>query len=469
MNFTTTWSYHPYAELSNLERAERPYICRLSHDENSFTVDYIDNGASETEHMLFWRVRDTEEYKKVPTSGGTITIEDIPSDTDYELFIARTQDPSICSNIRLVRTGFVPGKVINYLHPEDTTYDFAGTYLDSPSLAKLPSGRLVSAMGVHKSAEYGENLEILYYSDDNGETWHYLCELFPCRWGKLFVDNGKLYCLGVSCTYGDLLIGCSDDEGYTWGMPTVLLRGSCSGRGGVHHTPMPVLHYKGRLITDVQYGGWHKNVFYDAVLSAKEGSDLLDANNWAITKWWDCREHKEIQNIVNGGITGDADAFKFTIGGIEGSPVVAPNGDVWILHRYGRGKPLILEYDPEDPWGELKNGRIIDVPIKDSKFPVKFDSVSGRYYMLCNYMPEGVRVGRNVCALMYSTDLKEWILDHIVYDFRDYDYQKYAMQYFDFEIDGDDIMFLSRTAFCNADSSHNSNHQTFHRIHNFRK
>lgn len=58
------------------------------------------------------------------------------------------------------------------------------------------------------------------------ESFEYLAELFPCFWGKLFLDGGKLYMLGVSREYGDLLIGRSEDGGRNWGMPTVLFRGS---------------------------------------------------------------------------------------------------------------------------------------------------------------------------------------------------------------------------------------------------
>lgn len=469
MKFIKTWSFRPYAELFDQERAENPYICRMSHDEHSFTVDYIDNGAPETAHILLWRVRDTGEFNVRPVTRGTIKIDGLPADTEYELYIARTDDFSARSSTRLVRTGFVPGNVINYLHPEDISYVFAGTAIASPSLVKLPSGRLISSMDVHKAPVYGENLELLYYSDDGGETWHYLCELFPCAWGKLFVDGGKLYCLGVSRPYGDLVIGRSDDEGATWCNPTVLLRGSSvNAKGGVHRTPMPILKHKGRIITDIQCGGWHKGFFLNAILSSKEGSDLLDVNNWAITKWWDHREHIEIKTVQNGGITGEVDDFKFALGGIEGNPVVTPEGNVWVIHRYGNCKPLILEYNPEDPWGELKNGRLIDMPIKDSKSPIMYDQVSNRYYMLCNYVPEGVQVGRSICALMSTTDLKEWVLDRIIYDFRDQDPKKFGIQYFDFEFDGNDIIFISRTACCGSATHHDSNHQTFHRIKNFR-
>ena len=90
----------------------------------------------------------------MPLTGNTVSVCGLSADTDYELYIVRTDDSAACSETRLVRVGFVPGKVINYLHPDDTAYSFSGTSLDSPSLVKLTSGRLIASMGVHKSQQY---------------------------------------------------------------------------------------------------------------------------------------------------------------------------------------------------------------------------------------------------------------------------------------------------------------------------
>lgn len=471
MKPVNSWSFRPYTELFNMKRGELPYVCRISHGETEFTADYIDNGKANATHTLMWRLRNTGEYTAVTACNGQVTVEGLRENTDYEFYICRSDAPEERSEIRLVHTGFVPGKVVNYLHPEDSVYSFSGTALASPSIVKLPSGRIVVSMDIHKSQLYGENLTLLYYSDNGGEDFHYLSEIFPAQWGKLFYDGGKLYFLAVSRPYGDLLIGCSEDEGETWSMPTVLFRGSSlSAKGGIHRTPTPVFKYKGRIITDVQCGGWNKGFFLDAVLSAKEGSDLLDINNWALSEWWDHREHPEIIPTANGGITGDTTVTTNSIGGIEGSPVITPDGRVLILHRYGNGKPLVLEYDVDNPEGEIKNGWLIDMPIKDAKAPIQYDEVSGRHYMLCNYIPDGAEnVGRTVCALMSTENLEEWKLERIVLDHRNEDPKMFGVQYFDFVFDGDDIIFVARTACSGAANFHDSNHQTFHRIKNFRK
>ena len=58
--------------------------------------------------------------------------------------------------------------------------------------------------------------------------------------------------------------------------------------------------------------------------------------------------------------------------------------------------------------------------------------------------------------------------DKHIFDYRDADHEKVGFQYVDFEFDGDDIIFLSRTAMNGAHSFHDSNYSTFHTIENFR-
>lgn len=214
-----------------------------------------------------------------------------------------------------MRTGGVPGTVINYLHPEDEECAFSGRYLCSPSLLKLPDGTILASMDVY-SGDSAQNLTLLYRSLDGGESFEYLAELFPCFWGKLFLDGGKLYMLGVSREYGDLLIGRSEDGGRNWGMPTVLFRGSGFAKEcGIHRAPMHVEHSHGLVMTDVQYGTWSK-CFGDFVLSAKEGTDLLKPENWTASRVWLPKD------------SGDPEVSR-SYGGIEGCIVTAPDGRVY--------------------------------------------------------------------------------------------------------------------------------------------
>ena len=53
-------------------------------------------------------------------------------------------------------------------------------------------------------------------------------------------------------------------------------------------------------------------------------------------------------------------------------------------------------------------------------------------------------------------------------DFRTCNEKEVGFQYVDFEFDGDDIIFLCRTALNGAANFHDSNYSTFHRISAFR-
>ena len=122
--------------MSDIKRSSAPYICRLAPREGGFTADFIDNGAENASdaHIVYWRQRGEGEWNaaRPERKGDFFTVSiDCENERDYELFAERLEN-SARSSVRLVRTGFVPGTVINYLHPEDPEYTFSGRYLCSP-------------------------------------------------------------------------------------------------------------------------------------------------------------------------------------------------------------------------------------------------------------------------------------------------------------------------------------------------
>jgi hypothetical protein len=77
---------------------------------------------------------------------------------------------------------------------------------------------------------------------------------------------------------------------------------------------------------------------------------------------------------------------------------------------------------------------------------------------------------RNTLALISSPDLRNWTVHKVV--LQDDNVDKSGFQYVDWQVEGADMVFVSRTAFFDgawfADNQHNSNFITFHRIDNFR-
>ncbi len=133
---------------------------------------------------------------------------------------------------------------------------------------------------------------------------------------------------------------------------------------------------------------------------------------------------------------------------------------------------LVLAYKVNtlDPDAPLEYSHSIKMPCNNAKFMIKFDSVSQKYYSIVSRIDCAERAfGRNLLSLMSSPDLENWDLVCDLIDKRDEDMKKVGFQYVDFELEGDNIIFLCRTSMNNAHDYHDANYSTFHRIENFRK
>ncbi|MBR4748869.1 MAG: exo-alpha-sialidase [Abditibacteriota bacterium] len=448
MKAVSSWSFAPYTPLHRPERARGPYVTRLAPFAGGFRADFINNAAPGSLHTVRCGKRDGE-LTMTREAADHAVFEGLEDGADYRFTVTDGEGRSVS---RLVRPGEAPGAVINYLHPEDPEYAFSGSYLCSPSLVRLPSGTLISSMDVFRG-EAAQNLTLLFSSPDRGATWRYLTELFPCFWGKLFVAKGELYMLGVSRECGDLLIGRSLDEGRTWSAPTPLVRGSSLTREpGVQRGPMPVLEHEGRLWTDFQYGTWTENYFATGILSADLSGDLLAPETWTVSELFD-PDGSPVERP----------------GALEGSVVAGPDGRLYDLLRYQRGKALLLSIDKDRPDRAPEYEAIIDCPTVDSKFDVICDPVSRQWLALVSYPASIPWTRRNLLSLIRSEDLRTWQFVRHVIDRSWMDPDTTAFQYVSFLIDGDDLLFQSRTALNGAHNFHDANLATFHVLKNFRR
>lgn len=291
-----------------------------------------------------------------------------------------------------------------------------------------------------------QNLTLLFRSDDGGLHWRYVTDIFPCFWGKMFWHKDRLYMLGVSREYGDMLIGASDDEGRTWSTPTVLSRGSSSSiENGHHRAPTVVLNSHGRLWTGTEYGSWKKNRFSASLLSADENADLLDAGNWTFTDF----VRPDVESL--GEEAGSP-------GGIEGNAVELPDGRVVDLLRFKEDKAILMEANPDDPEAALVLKGLPYFPLAHTKFEVARHA-NGIYYALGNPAP-----GRNILSLYASPDFVHWDKLQEVVNHAECSIKDVGFQYPVFCFEGNDMLLLSRTAWNHAHNFHDSNCITFHRI-----
>lgn len=456
MKGCTSWSYSPYRPP--LYEVGEPYICRIVPYETSIRFEWLATVGES--YSVFYRKRDEGDFLFLAdTDKSFYVIEGLEPDTDYEFYVSRGDKKS---RVRLARCGVSVGCAVNYLHPDDTAYSFSGRYICSPSFVRHPDGYLLASMDLYAHA-HPQNLTLIFRSDDDGKSWSYVSELMPCFWGDLFVHNGALYMLACSTEYGDLLIGRSDDGGKTFSAPVCLLRGANGkdGSTGVHKNPQNFLLHKGRLYRSMEWGSWGNKEYGHAamVASFSVDSDPLDPNSWSFSEPapFPC-DHPDFIGMPANTMT------------IEGTLTVDPEGRLLNIMRFGKyHKAIVYEVNTEDPEAKLTYLRQMDFPANYSKFTIKYDGKSGYYYTICTRVWDETKTSaRNLLSFMRSRDLESWELVLDIFDYRDCDEKKIGFQYVVFEIEGDDVIFLCRTAINGANSFHDSNYSTFHRIRNFR-
>lgn len=447
------WSYAPYKpfffEVGDI------YICRVTYAASSIHLEWLE---VEGECEVYYRKRGEGDFLAAGKTHGTeFDITGLDCETDYEFYVTSGEKKS---RVRLARTGETAGTVVNYLHPEDKVYSFSGKYLASPCIVKHPDGFLLASMDVYGPQD-PQNLTLIFRSDDGGETWHYVSELMPSFWGLMFIHQGELYMLSTSTEYGDLLIGRSTDGGKTFSIPTVLMRGvgGKNGKAGFHKAPHKILCDNGRLYTTVEWGSWGNSAGYKhaaLVISIDENDDLMVAENWTFTDpiKFDIFA-PELEGLTSNAMT------------IEGTLVKAPDGKLLNIMRFEK-HGYVIAYALKDT-ETLSYSHIIEMPTNHSKFTIRYDEVSQKYYAIVSEKYGDCKPGaRNLLSLVVSDDLEKWEVASRLIDYRHMDAKAVGFQYVDFFFDGSDILYLSRTALNGANNFHDSNQITFHRIKDFR-
>ncbi len=447
------WSYSHYAPT--FFDGGDIYICRVAPSQDSITVEWK---GSDGDCTVFCRQRGEGEFEAISESAlGEFKIEGLENGVEYEFYVT---DGKKNSRVRIARCGDCFGTPVNYLHPDDMAYSFSGRYLCSPSIVRHPDGYLLASMDVYEGKS-PQNLTLLFRSDDNGASWHHLCDIFPCFWGKLFIYQNELYMLACSTEYGDLLIGKSVDGGKSFGEPSVLLRGSGGKNGevGVHKNPQPVLEFGGRIWNSLEWGSWGRGYHAAMAMSAPIGSDLLDADVWTFSE----PVKYEPENIP--------DLVGRTPGILEGCLV--PFGKkLYNIMRFqmqelnkNYGYAPVYEVNVDDPSAPHRFSYAMDFPANHAKFVIRYDEKTAKYYTIANRITDAATPSmRNLQSLMCSEDLKEWSVVCDLIDRRDADWKKEGFQYTDFFIENGTVFYLTRTATAGAHNFHDSNYSVFNTV-----
>lgn len=357
-------------------------------------------------------------------------------------------------------------------------------YLGSPCIVRYDENMLIVSLdyfGKNRPRdEFGRsNRTSIFSSNDEGKTWNHVSDIDGMYWGTLFKHDDKLYLLGNAAAMSHIVILESRDRGKTWTKAVDGKSGLLFHDGGgkeaprYHGAPTPVVFHGGRIYRafENQHDGSLPGMrgYNSLVVSAPAESNLLDAKNW--TK----------SNELSFSDKWDRPGSNRTTGWIEGNIVVAPDGGIRNILRvnstpfYDRAAMIRVHDEGVGVSFDPKND-FINLPGAQSKFQIRFDSVSNLYWMMTNnntYHKEANP--RNVLSLYASNNLRDWFhAKTLMEDDQGFSAQKSVektgFQYPDFIIDQNQLLYLSRTAYGEeVPRAHDSNYITFGRVTDFRK
>ena len=336
-----------------------------------------------------------------------------------------------------------------------------------PSILLLPSGAYLASHS-HFGPGSTNSDSFIYRSDDGGDSWRRVSHIHGQIWSKLFWHQGAVHIIGTDhCDSsggrlnGRMVIRRSDDDGRTWSAADTAQTGLLSDEDGYHTAPTAVVVHAGRIWKGFEFAPrLDRRTWRTFVISAPVDANLLDRSSWRFSQQLD-----------------SWDDYQW----IEGNMVTAPDGELVNVLRtndrrhqegYGSEQPAAIVHVSADGTA-LSHDPVADrvaFPGGGTKFTIKRDRASGRYLALVNPQ-EGPDRYRNVLALSASDDLRRWRVGKEV--LRHPDPAAHAFQYVDWDFDGEDIVFASRTAYdddaIGAHRAHDANYLTFHRLAQFRR
>ncbi len=360
-------------------------------------------------------------------------------------------------------------------------------YIHDPGMVVLPSGRCFVAAPIRRRQEAevaGEGPSpqatsvLLSRSDDGGKTWESLPSIPAYRDATPLVLRDALYLLIPHYPEERILVMRSDDEGQTWSAPSTVLKGRLWNCQTAMATRSDRLYW---ALT--AYPGGNSL----SAISADLRGDLMDPGAWRLSEACELPELPASLKCPLRGPGGrwyrpwDADTW------LEPN-VVNVNGRLRVLVRivtgsfsttslaaaceiFDAGDTFAVEFKQFHP---LTGGQC--------KFFILHDDKSQMFWMLSNIPTDsqdlfdraeqlvekkfiaGPGNERRILTLHYGVDALNWFPAGVVALWPS---PLQAFMYPSAVIDGDDLVFISRTS-QHAPNQHDADIVTFHRISRFR-
>lgn len=391
--------------------------------------------------------------------------------------------------------------------------------LYTPSILALPDRRLVAAYerggkGRDQNAAYA----FILTSDDHGRTWtqrgaHRMTH------ARVFAAGRALYYLGQR---GDLQIARSLDRGETWGPQVALTKGQ-----SWHQSACNVWHARGHvyLVMERRVGSdnkaWPVGSLAPVLLRAREDADLTQRESWTFAS------ELVFADLIAGyrqnepaleffGVPffrqGYPDRFPVAteprrrtnspMGWLETNVVQITDPDhVWYdpqgrtfhlfmrAHTAGTGFAALAKVVEQSDGSMItqletvpsgKKMLFVPMPGGQMRFHVCYDAKTRLYWLLSSQATDSMtrpdrlpaerydlpNNERHRLVLHFSKNMVDWCFAGAV---AITDSPKQSRHYAAMDIDGDDLVVLSRSGDARAKSAHDGNLITFHRVRNFRE
>jgi hypothetical protein len=395
--------------------------------------------------------------------------------------------------------------------------------LYSPTILRLDSGRLVAAYTRAGSdpSRPGPAGEVFLISDDHGVTWTKRAEVPGALQGRVFRGGGRLFYISPGAGMPAMR---SDDDGLTWSKPVKLTADDLVWQ----QTPANVWHANGNvyLAFERRYKAieaWGPSEKALVLLRARADADLTQRSAWTISSelvFADVVPGVRDNTINRTGL--DFLGIPFfkqdypnrapvsaaprrtmpPIGWVEPGvvQVVDPN-HVWFdptghtfhvlarAHTGGTGFACVTKVT-ENADGSMtmslehapsgKAMLYLPMPGGQLRFHVLYDAKTKLYWLLGSQATDSMtrpdRMAkerfdlpyneRQRLVLHFSRNLVDWCFAGLV---ASVDSPKASRHYASMDLDGDDLVILSRSGDERAKSAHDGNLITFHRVKNFRE
>ncbi len=416
--------------------------------------------------------------------------------------------------------------VANPIRPLANDFVAVGTSSDpkniplyTPSILALPGGRLVSAYerggtARAKNAAYA----FIQTSDDHGKTW--------TQRGALRMTHARVFAAGKSLYYlgqkGDLQVARSDDRGETWSEQVALTKGQ-----SWHQSACNVWHANGNVYlvmerrTSTENKAWPVGALAPVLMRARGDADLTKRESWTFAS-------ELVFSDLIAGYKQNAPALEmfgvpfFKQGYPDRAPVattpkrrtMSPMGwletnvvqitdpnHVWFdasghtLHLFMRAHTGGTGYAALAKVVENADGTMttqlerapsgqtmlfLPMPGGQMRFHVNYDEKTKLYWLLSSQATDSMtrpdrlpderydlpNNERHRLVIHFSKNMVDWCFAGVVAITPS---PKQARHYASMDIDGNDLVILSRSGDERAKSAHDGNLITFHRVKNFRE